>query len=151
MGPTFWQWWILAGLCLMIEALAPGFVFLWLGISAGITGLLTLIVPGLGWQWQTVAFAVLSLASVAGWLTWRGRHPAPGEASLNRRAEACVGRIAVLETPLRAGAHARVRLGDTTWAASGPDLPVGARVRIVGALDTVLLVEPAKEGGTAPL
>lgn len=144
MSPSFWHWWILAGLCLLAEALTPGFVFLWLGVSAGVTGLLLLAAPGLGWRWQVLAFTALSLASVAAWLAWRrGRSPAGG-AGLNSRAEACVGRLAVLETPIGDGRHGRLRLGDTTWAATGPDLPAGARVSVVAARGTVLEVAAAE-------
>ena len=35
----------------------------------------------------------------------------------------------------------KVRLGDTLWAADGPDCPAGTRVRVTGAAGTVLLVE----------
>jgi membrane protein implicated in regulation of membrane protease activity len=137
---SFWHWWIIAGLCLVAEALTPGFVFLWLGVSAAVTGLLLAVAPDLGWRWQSLAFTFLSLASVALWLAWRrGRAPTK-DSGLNSRAEACVGRVAVLETPLGPGRHGRLRLGDTTWAATGPDLPTGTRVRIVAARGTILEV-----------
>jgi membrane protein implicated in regulation of membrane protease activity len=56
----------------------------------------------------------------------------------------------VLETALAAGGHGRLRLGDTTWAATGPDgLPAGARVRVVGAQGTVLRVEADGTAATA--
>jgi membrane protein implicated in regulation of membrane protease activity len=137
----FWHWWIVAGLCLLAEALTPGFVFLWLGISAGATGLLLAVAPDLGWRWQVLAFTALSLASVALWLAWR-RRQAPAKATgLNTgRAEACVGQIGVLETPLDSGRHGRLRLGDTTWTATGPDLPSGTRVKIMAARGSVLEV-----------
>jgi inner membrane protein len=141
--PTFWHWWILAGLCLLAEALAPGFVFLWFGLSAGLTGLAVLAAPGLAWQAQLLAFSALAVASVALWLRRRRPRPEPGAGVLNRRAEACVGSPAVVETPLSAGRRGRVRLGDTTWAATGPDLPAGAEVRVTGARGAVLVVEPA--------
>lgn len=144
MQATFWHWWILAGLCLLVEAFAPGFVFLWLGVSAGLTGLILLLVPGLPWQWQLIAFTALALLSVAAWLAWRRRHPAVEAGStLNRRGEGYVGRIAVLDSALPPGGHARLRLGDTTWSAAGPAMPAGARVRIVAVSGTVLEVVPA--------
>ena len=42
--------------------------------------------------------------------------------------------------------HGRVRIGDSTWLAAGPDLPAGSRVRIVGARGALLLVP----GGPGP-
>jgi membrane protein implicated in regulation of membrane protease activity len=97
-------------------------------------------------------FTVLSLASVAVWFTcWRRRAPGGGDPDLNRRAQASVGQVAVLDTPLLTGRHARVRLRDTTWMAAGPELPAGTAVRIVGARGTVLLVEPAApDAGATP-
>lgn len=143
MSLSFWHWWIIAGLCLLAEALTPGFVFLWLGVSAGATGLLLTAVPDLSWRWQVLAFTALSLASVALWLAWRRTRPPARDTGLNAgRAEACVGRVAVLATAIDSGRHGRLRLGDTTWAATGPDLPTGARVRIVAARGSVLEVAP---------
>jgi hypothetical protein len=139
-SPSFWHWWILGGLCLLAEALTPGFVFLWLGISAGVTGLLLLVTPDVGWRWQILTFTALSLASVVLWLAWRRQQGFTDTSGFNNRAEACVGRLAVLETPLGSGRHGRLRLGDTTWAATGPELPSGTRVRIVAARGTVLEV-----------
>ena len=155
MSPSFWHWWILGGLCLLAEALTPGFVFLWLGISAGVTGLLLLVAPDVGWRWQILTFTALSFASVVLWLAWRRQQGSAGTSGLNNRAEACVGRSAVLETPLGSGRHGRLRLGDTTWAAIGPDLPSGTRVRIVAARGTILevaaeqTVAPSDNGGRA--
>jgi membrane protein implicated in regulation of membrane protease activity len=138
---SFWHWWILAGLCLLVEALTPGFIFLWLGISAGMTGLVALLLPGLVWQWELLVFTAFSLASVPIWLRLRRRGSTEGS-GLNRRAEACIGQLGILDGSLAQGRHGRVRLGDTTWSAIGPDLPAGARVRVVGADGNVLQVEP---------
>ena len=63
---VFWHWWILGVLLLGVEMLAPGEFFLWLGISAGVTGGILLIAPDIGWQWQFVLFGVLSVVSIGG-------------------------------------------------------------------------------------
>lgn len=47
----------------------------------------------------------------------------------------------VLEQAIEQG-FGRVVLGDSVWRVSGPDLPVGQRVRIVGSQGAVLVVEP---------
>lgn len=36
----------------------------------------------------------------------------------------------------------RLKVDDTIWLVAGPDLPVGTHVRIIGADNTVLRVEP---------
>jgi membrane protein implicated in regulation of membrane protease activity len=60
---------------------------------------------------------------------------------LNQRALQLVGRTATLEEAISNG-HGRVRLGDTLWRVSGPDLPSGARVRVMSASNGELRVEP---------
>ncbi|UXN74809.1 NfeD family protein [Devosia sp. A8/3-2] len=60
---------------------------------------------------------------------------------LNRRADRYIGREAVLEQPI-IGGFGRIVLGDSVWRVAGPDLPAGARVRIVGSDGAVLKVEP---------
>lgn len=134
-------WWALAGILIVIEVFAPGFFFLWLGVSALLVGFLVWLLPTLGWQAQLVAFAALALLSVIGWISWRRRHPpASDEPGLNRRAQQQLGALGRLVGPLENG-HGRVRLGDTTWAATGPDLPDGTAVRVVATQDSRLVVE----------
>lgn len=140
---TAWGWWIVAGALLIIEMAAPGFVFLWLAIAGVLTGGLVWLLPELGWQIQLLAFAALALLSVVAWTRLRAASPAAADDSaLNRRAEALIGQRFVLVAPIAQG-RGRVRVGDSSWAVSGPDLPAGAVVRVVGADGSRLLVEPA--------
>jgi membrane protein implicated in regulation of membrane protease activity len=60
---------------------------------------------------------------------------------LNRRAEAQIGRVVTLVEPIVDG-RGKVRIGDTVWSASGPDLPAGSRVRVVAAHGALLEVAP---------
>jgi membrane protein implicated in regulation of membrane protease activity len=62
---------------------------------------------------------------------------------LNRRSEQLVGKVATLTEPIRDG-HGRVRIGDTMWRVTGPDLPAGTQVRVKAATatDLELVVEP---------
>ena len=147
MTVTFWHWLALAGGLLLLEMLTPGVVFLWLALAAALTGILLWLAPALGWEAQLLAFAILAVASVA--LSFRWWHHLPtagGDPGLNRRALACIGTEAILEAPIGPG-HGRVRIADGTWPAAGPDLPAGARVRVVGVKGAALLVVPAS---TAP-
>ena len=59
----------------------------------------------------------------------------------NNPAAGMVGRFAVVEQAI-VGGRGRVTMGGTTWSAQGPDLPAGTRVKITGARETVLVVEP---------
>jgi membrane protein implicated in regulation of membrane protease activity len=136
-GP--WAW-IVAGLVLLaLELVVPGGFLLWMGISGIITGLVVLF-WAIGWPLQWLIFGVLSLVSIALWVRWtRSRPSATDRPYLNRRAEQFVGQEAVLELPIQQG-FGRVVLGDTVWRVSGPDLPAGQRVRIVGSVGAVLQV-----------
>ena len=48
----------------------------------------------------------------------------------------------VVEEPIENG-RGRVRLGDTLWAAQGPDLAAGAKARVTKLDGTVVIVERA--------
>lgn len=145
-----WNWMILGTVLLALEILTPGVYLLWLGIAAVATGLLSFLLWDAGfwvWQVQILVFLLLSIVSV---LIGRRLFPATGtddtdQPLLNRREAQLVGRTATLEEPIREG-RGRIRLGDTLWRVSGPDLPPGARVRVVSAADGELKVEPAPEG-----
>ena len=82
----FWHWWLLGLVLVVIEMVAPGFFLLWIGLAAGVTGLVLFIVPGMGWEVQFVLFGVLALASVAAARYYVRRNPIGTEdATLNRR------------------------------------------------------------------
>ncbi|MEO5807365.1 NfeD family protein [Devosia sp.] len=137
-----WSW-IVAGIVLLgLELVAPGGFLLWLGISGIATGIVGFIHP-LDWPWQWLLFGVLGLVSIALWVRFnRGRGQVSDRPYLNRRADRFIGHEAMLEQAIVDG-FGRVALGDTVWRVAGPDLPIGARVRIVGADGAVLKVEAA--------
>jgi membrane protein implicated in regulation of membrane protease activity len=138
LGP--WRWIVFGLLLLAIELVAPGTVLLWLGIAAIVVGVLAFLFDP-GWQIELVAFAVLGLAAAVGW--WFLGRPDNAAASdqpmLNRRAERHVGKVFTLDQPILHG-DGRVRIDDTIWRVSGPDLPAGARVRVTAAEGTRLVV-----------
>lgn len=142
LGP--WNWMVLGCVLLAAEILAPGVFLLWIGIAAILTGALSLQLWGWDqwvWQAQVIVFLALSLASAyLGHLVMRGRRDESDQPLLNRRADQLVGRTATLAEPI-VGGYGRIRLGDTLWRVSGPDLPAGARVRVVRATGGELAVE----------
>lgn len=137
---SFWHWLILGFALIAFEMLAPGTFLLWPGIAAVLTGM---VAYSTDWAWQVDAalFAVLTvLCAVAGRRLY-GRWQGVGNpAVLNRRAQAFLGSEHVLDAPMTAG-RGRLKLGDTTWRISGPDLAAGDRVRIVGVDGITLQVE----------
>lgn len=140
-GP--WSW-IVGGLILLaIELLAPGGVFVWFGAAAVVTGLASFALP-MDWPVQWAVFGVLSVVGLAGWLAMRGRRPAQSDSPfLNRRSARLVGQQGFLSEPLEGGSG-RMELGDTVWRVTGPNLPVGHRVRVVGHKGPILEVESAE-------
>ena len=141
-----WHWLTVGVVLAVIEVFAPGFFFLWLGIGAALTAAISWLAPSLPWQAQVLAFAALALVSVLGWFAWRrrmaGRTP---KSRLNRRAAQQLGAVGLLVEALEGG-RGRVRLGDTTWPVTGPDLPAGTHVRIARVDNDQLIVEPAGDG-----
>lgn len=136
-----WSW-VIGGLVLATaEILVPGIFLIWLGLAALATGLVTAAFP-LPWQGQTLLFAALAVI-LAGVATALQRRRAARQGSgLNRADRGLIGREAVLEAPIVEGTG-RVRFDDTLWRVTGPDLPAGRRVRVIGISGTVLRVEAA--------
>ena len=136
-------WAAVALLLFAAEALAPGAFMLWLGLAAAVVFVAVWIVPGIPLLLQVGAFVVLSFVSIQVYRRWfRGREPASDQPALNRRAAALVGRVVPLQAAIVNG-RGRVQIADAFWDVSGPDLPVGTAVRITGAQDMLLQVEPA--------
>ncbi|HVI27789.1 NfeD family protein [Hansschlegelia sp.] len=137
-----WRWFVFGLLLLTAELIIPGSVLLWLGIAAILVGFVAFLFDP-GWQIELVAFAVLGLvAAIAWWRIGRPRdEPSDERPMLNRRAERQIGRVFTLEAPI-AGGDGRVRIDDTSWRISGPDLPSGTRVKVVAVDGATLLVLP---------
>ena len=140
MSLTMWHWLIAAAIFFVLELTVPGAFMLWLGISATLVGVISYFVPW-QWQYQLVAFAVFALASIPLWRRYAGRvERAVDQPFLNRRADAFVGREFTLEKPIVAG-NGTVKIDDTIWRLSGPDVPGGSRVKVVRADAATLVVE----------
>lgn len=140
--PVFWLWWAAAVALLIAEVFAPGLVFIWLACGAFVAGLAVLAAPDLSLPFVLLIFAAGSGLSLLVGRPLLRRAPAPAdEPHLNARALSLVGRGGILVEPLVDGVG-RARLGDTTWAVVGPDLPAGAHVVVIGVDGTRLRVEP---------
>lgn len=135
-------WWIVALVLIAIEVIMPGYFMLWIGIGAAVTGLLVLLLSGLGLLAQAVAFAVLAFVSCAVyWYALRPRLPQdePGREQLNRRGEQLIGKRYVLIEAIVNG-RGKARVGDGQWLVSGPDLPMGSTVEVVAVDGATLRV-----------
>jgi len=140
LGP--WAWMILAALLFALEVMSPGIFLMWFGMAAGVTGLLAFGLD-ISWQWQLVWFCLLSLAAVLVALKYLRINPLHSERPLlNERAVQHIGQCYNLVDPIVNG-RGSVKIGDSIWRVEGPELPKGARVRVLGADGTLLKVAPA--------
>lgn len=136
-----WSWWILAVVLLVMEAVLPGTFFMWMGISAGVVGLLLLLIPGMEWDYQIAIFAVLSVVTVIAWRMVQRKHPVESDQpKLNRRGEQYVGRTFTLEESIVNG-HGKIRVDDSTWRILGDDCAAGSKVKVIGVDGVLLKVE----------
>ena len=108
--------------------------------AALVVGLMALTVS-LSWQVEAVLFVLLSAVAVLAGRHVYGRASKQGDGFANDRLGRQVGRLAVVDRAIESGSG-HIRLDDTIWRADGPDLPAGARVRIIGHRDGRFLVEP---------
>ena len=144
---TFWHWMVLGAVLIVIELLAPGIWFLWLGIGAIATGLVVLFLADLSWQLQAVVFSAFSVVSVIiGRIIMRRSNQAEGHPTLNRRVAQYVGKVYVLEKDTDHGIG-DVRIGDSVWRVqlndTSTDCAAGTRVIVTGVDGATLKVNPA--------
>ena len=141
---TGWAW-LAGGLALLLMELAvPGVFLFWVGLAAAAVGAIVLFgLDAMGWQSQAFVFAALSVLFVVIGQRLARRRGGDADAAepFNRPGRHMVGRAGALAEPIDGGIG-RMRLGETVWRVEGPDLPAGARVRVVAADGGTLRVEP---------
>jgi membrane protein implicated in regulation of membrane protease activity len=134
-------WWVLALVLIAAEMIAPGYFMLWIGIAAGVMGIVTFLAPAMSPLAQTIVFALLAVASCA--VYWRFVRPLAehrdDQPLLNRRAAKLVGQRFVVVEPIVNG-RGKVKVGDGAWLAEGPDIAAGAEVEVVACEGTTLKV-----------
>lgn len=135
-------WWIVALALIASEIIAPGYFLLWIGLAAGLVGLVALVFPSLPFGAQAVLFALFAIATCT--LYWKYIRPAAehrdDQPLLNRRGERMVGRRVIVVRAIVNG-RGKVKVGDGEWLAEGLDVPVGTEVEVVGVSGTTLRVE----------
>jgi membrane protein implicated in regulation of membrane protease activity len=140
---VFWHWWALGGLLVIVEAFAPGYLFLWYGAAAALVGLVLVLWPGLGLDVQLLAYAGLLILCTFGWRWYqRARPVVTDHPDLNRRGAQYLGRRFRLVAPIVNG-RGRIEVGDSSWVAAGPDLPAGRIVEVTGIEGALLQVQAA--------
>lgn len=139
-GLVYWHWLVLGVFLFILEVFSPAAFFIWIGLAAGLVGLLLLFID-MSWQTQLFIFAALSVACVMLGRMWFSRNPIEtDQPNLNRRGNELIGRIFKVEQAIVDGTG-RIRVGDSTWKVRGPEAGVGQKVKVVGIDSAVLQVE----------
>ena len=141
-----WWGWIVVGVVLLAgEMVADAqFYLVFLGVSAVLTGVLTLsgLAGGVAGQWAV--FGVLAVVLLVGFRRrlyghLRGTHP-PGHKTI-------IGEIAVVQETIAPGALGRAELRGTVWTArnaGGEPLAVGQRAQVVSLEGLVIDIRHAE-------
>lgn len=142
-GQAHWIWIGFGVLICAGELLTPGVFLLWFGLAMIATGLLLFITP-LSFSIALLIFCALAVIFVLLGRKVYGTAASDGEQPfLNRRADALVGRTFTLASPIRTG-EGEINVNDTRWKVRGPDMPAGARIKVMRVEDaTVLIIEQA--------
>ena len=140
----YWHWMVFGLVLLILEMFAPGAILLWLGIAALIVGTLLLFLGDvLTSEWQWIIFSIFSVVSILVWrsVSKKRRQERPEEeGTLNQRGKSLIGQTFTLATAIEDGVG-KAKVGDTYWRVTGPDLPQGEKVKVVGFEGATLKVE----------
>ena len=122
------------------ELVVPGVFLIFLAIAAALTAVVELLVP-MGGAFQLLIFSVLSALSVSAGRLWYLARPATSaDPLLNDKAARLVGRNVEVAEAIVHG-QGRVRVDDSSWRATGPDAPVGARLTVIEVDGATLVVD----------
>ncbi len=137
----YWHWGVFAVVLLIVEIMAPGAFFLWMGISAAVVGVLLLLLPDIAPTVQWLIFAVLSVATIVIWrIRLRSDPTHTDHPTLNRRGAQYLNRVFTLETPIVNGSG-KITVDDSTWKIYGEDCDAGSKVKVTGVDGVILHVD----------
>jgi len=137
----FWHWWSLGAILLIVELLAPGMFFLWMGESAFVVGAVIWLFPGMDEEYQVMLFSVLSVISILAARRFLKRRPIESDRPfLNQRTAQYIGRVFTLEEAIVNG-RGKIRVDDSSWRVEGADCPAGTKVRVMDAEGVILKVQ----------
>ncbi len=141
-----WNWVVLGFILLLLELIFPGVFFVWFGLGALLTALVSLLFYHLpwvaSWEVEVIFFLIFSIIMVLIGRNFFRRDRETDEPLLNRRTDQIIGKRVVLEEPVRDG-KGRIRVDDTIWRIKGPDLPEGTEVKVIAFDNGVFTIEKA--------
>ncbi|MEI6709217.1 MAG: NfeD family protein [Methylococcales bacterium] len=138
---VFWYWWILAVIFLVIELLAPAFFFLWMSVSALVTGIIVWLIPSTSTDIQILIFSILSIISIVVWRVYGKKITiATDQPLLNKRGSQYVGRTFNLHEAIENG-EGKIKVDDTIWKVHGEDCDINTKVKVIASRGTVFDVK----------
>lgn len=141
-----WNWVVLGFVLLLLELIFPGVFFVWFGLGALLTALVSLLFYHFSWvaSWEVevIFFLIFSIIMVLIGRNFFRRDRETDEPLLNRRTDQIIGKRVILEEPVRDG-KGRIRVDDTIWRIKGPDLPEGTDVKVIAFDNGVFTIEKA--------
>ena len=138
---VFWYWWVLAVIFLVVEMLIPAFFFLWMAVSALVTGIIVWLIPAISTDIQIMIFSVLSIAAIVAWRIYGKKiNIATDQPLLNRRGSQYVGRVFNLYEPIENG-EGKIKVDDTIWKVHGEDCDINSKVKVIASRNTVFDVK----------
>lgn len=146
---SYWTFFCLGLLLLVIELLGTDGYALWAGVAALIVGIIAWCFPTITYRWLWSLFAVLTIMVAFLWWKWskKYRKLSAKANTLNQGNRYLIGRHSILTKAITDGELGRIKIGDSSWLAkseipltAGTELAEGARVEVVAVQDTVLIV-----------
>jgi hypothetical protein len=139
-----WLWLLAAALLGILEIFLPGIFLIWMAAAAAITGIVAALLP-IALPFQLALFGLLAIAAVYSGRRQYERNPVrSSDPMLNDRTARLVGQNVLVVTAIENG-EGRVKVGDSVWAARGPDAPAGSRMVVTGADGPCLRVAAAAQ------
>lgn len=134
-----WIWLGLAILFFILEYLitTSGFLIL-LGVIAAIISLLLWLFPPIPWPYQLLIFSVTGIIGSVSWWAYLLRHPMATK--LKQQLGSYESQIFILDEPIIHGKGV-LHIDERIWLITGPDLPIGAKVRIISIKNSILRVQ----------
>ena len=137
----YWHWWVFAIVLIILEVFSPAAFFMWMGAAAGVTGLVLLAVPDMSWEIQFLLFSASSIVAILLGRTFFNRDSENVDDPTSGQLEQeMIGNIYEVEQAISNGTG-RVKVGESTWKANGPDCAEGKSVRVTAVKGAELEVE----------
>ncbi len=141
---NLWAMWIAVGIFfLVVELCTTALVSIWFVLAAGITAVLSFIIPEI--SWQIAVFAALSAVFMVVFRRLYKNRIKKTEDDVKPETN-LIGKCAVVEEDTDANGG-RVKCGDVYWRAvseDGSKMPKGEQVTITGVNDTTLIIKTMK-------